>query len=172
MKKVLSLVILFTVLMFNAQNVILNIKLNPIQTLIVNSTQREVDLVYSTESHYSDGVSSLNADHLNIYSTGGFQVKVRSSLASLQNGSKTINASSIQIKASAGSNPVNNAVYNQNISLSTGESTIVSSTSGGVNKKINIEYKGAGSDEYVNNYIFGQTATVYTTEVIYTIVSQ
>jgi len=48
----------------------------------------------------------------------------------------------------------------------------VSSTNGGVNKKISVQYKGAGANEYINNYIANQNPTVYTTELTYTIVSQ
>lgn len=172
MKKILSLVILFTVAMLNAQNVNLSIKLNPIQTITVNSLQRDVELEYTSENDYDNGVSSLNSDHLKIYSTGGFQVNVRSALTTLTNGNKSINANSIQIKAYAGSNAIDNAIYHQNVSLTSTESAIVSSTTGGANKTFNIEYKGAGSDQYINNYIAGQSATFYTTEVMYTIISQ
>ncbi len=156
----------------NAQNVTLNVRLKPIQTLIVNNLQKTVNLDYVTKDDYNNGVSSLNADHLNIYSTGGFQVKVKSANAALQNGAKTIQANTIQIKATAGSEAVNGAQYAQNVQLSANETTLVTSSNGGVNKKISIEYKGAGANAYLDNYIAGQDPTIYTTELTYTIVSQ
>lgn len=96
-----------------AQNVTLNVKLKPIQTLVVNNIQTTVNLEYSSKEDYSTGVTSTNADHLSIYSTGGFEVKVKSAAASMATtaGSKTIYANSIQITASAGSKPVTGGKY-------------------------------------------------------------
>jgi len=156
----------------NAQNVTLNVRLKPIQTLVVNSSQKVVNLDYATTDDYANGVTSVNPDHLNIYSTGGFQVKVKSANAAMQNGGKNIQANTIQIKATAGSEAVNGAQYSQNVQLSANETTLVTSTNGGVNKKISIEYKGAGANAYLDNYIAGQNPTLYTTELTYTIVSQ
>ena len=156
----------------SAQNATLNVRLKPIQTLVVNNAQKIVNLDYVTKDDYANGVSSLNADHLNIFSTGGFQVKVKSAVSALQNGGKNIQANTIQIKATAGSDAVNGAQYAQNVQLSANETTLVSSSNGGVDKKISIEYKGAGSNTYLDNYIAGQDPTVYTTELTYTIVSQ
>ncbi|MFS4474372.1 hypothetical protein [Chryseobacterium sp. T20] len=155
-----------------AQSVTLNVRLKPIQTLVVNNAQKVVNLDYITKDDYADGVSSVNADHLSIYSTGGFQVKVRGGNDVLEYGGKNIQANTIQIKASAGSDAVNGAQYAQNVQLSTNEATLVTSSTGGVDKKINIEYKGAGDNKYLNNYIAGQDPTVYTTELTYTIISQ
>ena len=156
----------------NAQNVTLIVRLKPIQTLVINNAQKTVNLDYVTTDDYANGVSSVNADHLNIYSTGGFQVKVKSANAAMQNGGKTIQANTIQVIATAGTEAVNGAQYSQNVQLSANETTLVTSTNGGVNKKISIEYKGAGANSYINNYIAGQNPTVYTTELTYTIVSQ
>ncbi len=173
MKKIIlaSFIVLGFVKM-NAQNVTLNVRLKPIQTLVVNNSQKIVNLDYITQDDYKNGVSSTNTDHLNIYSTGGFQVKVKSANATMQNGAKHIDANTIQIKATAGSDAVNGAQYSQNVQLSNNETTLVSSTTGGVDKKISIEYKGAGANAYIDNYIAGQDPTVYTTELTYTIVSQ
>jgi len=157
---------------FSAQNVTLNVRLKPIQTLVVNNAQKNIDLNYVTKDDYANGVSSMNVDHLNIFSTGGFQVKVKSANSALQNGGKNIQANTIQIKATAGSDAVNGAQYSQNVQLSANETTLVSSSNGGVDKKISIEYKGAGANTYLDNYIAGQDPTVYTTELTYTIVSQ
>ena len=156
-----------------AQNVTLNVKLQPIQTLVVNSSQNNVDLVYTSKDDYKNGVTSTKPDQLSIYSTGGFEVKVKSATASMATtaGSKIINANSIQIIASAGSKPVTGGKY-EDISLSETEKVIASSTSGGVDKNITVAYKGSGSELYLDNYIAGQTPTVYTTTLTYTILSK
>lgn len=173
MKKcILASFVLFGFATIAAQTVTLNVRLKPIQTLVVNNSQKIVNLDYVTKDDYANGVSSLNADHLSIYSTGGFQVKVKAANSALQNGNKNIQANTIQIKASAGTDAVNGAQYTQGATLSANETILVSSTSGGVDKKINIEYKGAGANTYLDNYIAGQDPTVYSTELTYTIIAQ
>lgn len=173
MKKIIfGSLVLFGMVTVSAQSVTLNVRLKPIQTLVINSAQKVVNLDYTTKDDYSNGVSSVNADHLSIYSTGGFQVKVKSANAVMQNGSKSIQANSIQIKATAGSEAVNGAQYAQNVQLSATEATLVTSTVGGVDKKISIEYKGAGANAYLDNYIAGQTPSVYSTDLTYTIIAQ
>jgi len=173
MKKIiLASFLMLSFVAVKAQNVKLNVNLKPIQTLVVNNAQKVVDLTYTTTDDYKNGVSSTNADHLNVYSTGGFQVKVKSANATMQNGGKNIDVNTIQIKATAGSDAITGAQYTQNVQLSNTETTLVTSTKGGVDKKISIEYKGAGANAYIDNYIAGQNPTVYTTELTYTIVSQ
>lgn len=177
MKKIIIasfLVLGFVKVSAQTNTVTLNVKLSPIQTLLVNTAQKTVNLEYSTTANYKDGVTSTNADHLSIYSTGGFEVKVKSASAALNNAAsgKNIEANTIGIKATAGSVAVTGAQYSQNVKLSATETTIVTSSTGGVDKKINIDYIGAGADAYINNYIAGQNPTVYTTELTYTIVSK
>ncbi|MGN7707266.1 hypothetical protein [Chryseobacterium sp. 22543] len=172
-KYIVASMSLFGFIAFKAQqNVTLNVRLKPIQTLIVNPSQKVVNLDYKTKDDYANGVSSVNADHLSIYSTGGFQVKVKGANVALQSGAKNIQANTIQIKASAGTEVLNGAQYAQNIQLSANDAILVTSANGGVDKKINIEYKGAGANAYLDNYIAGQDPTVYTTELTYTIISQ
>ncbi|MCY0976465.1 hypothetical protein PGH12_04800 [Chryseobacterium wangxinyae] len=156
----------------SGQNVTLNVRLKPIQTLVVNDGQKIVNLDYVTKDDYANGVSSNNVDHLKIFSTGGFQVKVKSATSALQSGSKNIQANTIRIIATAGSDAVNGAQYAQGVLLSANEANLVTSASGGVDKKISIEYKGAGSNTYIDNYIAGQDPTIYSTELTYTIISQ
>lgn len=158
----------------SAQNntVTLNVKLKPIQTLLVNPAQKIVDLIYTTAADYSGGVSSTQADHLTVYSTGGFEVKVKGANANIVNGSKNIAANTITITASNGANnSVTGATYTP-VSLSDNDQVIATSSTGGVNKNINVTYAGAGADTYVNNYIAGQTPTTYTTTLTYTILAK
>lgn len=156
----------------NVQNVTLNVILKLILIIVVNTSKKVVNLDYVTKDDYANGVTSVNADHLSIYSTGGFQIGVKSGNASMQNGVKNIIRNSIQIKATAGSDAISGAQYFQNVQLTENESTIVTSTRGGANKKINIEYKRAGVNACIDNYVEGQDSTRYITELTYTIVSQ
>lgn len=173
MKKIiLSSFLLLAFVTVNAQTVTLNVKLKPIQTLVVNPAQNTVNLEYVTKDDYANGVASVNADHLTVYSTGGFQVKVKAADATMTNGTKSILVNTIKLTPSAGSAKQDAATYVPAFNLSNVDTTLMSSTTGGVNKKINIEYKGAGADAYINNYIAGQNPTVYTTTLTYTIISQ
>lgn len=163
----------------NAQNtapqniVTLNIKLSPIQTLIVDNNKKEVNLAYASKDDYANGVTSTPIlDQLTVYSTGGFDVKVKSSKATLESGGKNLNANTIKIIASAGTKPVNGATYAANVMLSNNEAVLVSSTKGGVDNNISIEYKGASADAYLDNYVAGQNPTIYTTDVVYTILAK
>jgi len=174
MKKIIGLVTLFFGLAANAQStttgdVTLNVKLQPIQTLIVNKGLENVDLIYATKDDYKNGVTAPKADQLSIYSTGGFEIKVKTNGDLKTNGSPlTINANSITVTPKAGTAAISNATYTA-ANLTTGEQTIVAATTGGVDKNVSIDYKGAGSDAYLNNYIKGNNPTVYTATVTYTI---
>lgn len=155
--------------------VTLNVKLNPIQTIEINSaTSNNIDLVYDSEADYADGVEVDIPDHLVVYSTGGFAVSVKSESDNIQRvaGAETIAASTIKVQASGGStNPLSNANYN-NVSLSTTEKDLISSSTGGANKTFNIKYAGIGNDGYLNKYFNNENPTVYTTKVTYSIVAQ
>ncbi|WKW46056.1 hypothetical protein P3875_09730 [Myroides sp. JBRI-B21084] len=156
-------------------NVTLNVRLNPIQTLVVNPQQKTVNLDYTTTDHYNDGVSAKQENHLNIFSTGGFEVKVKSSAAELANAGTAgpngnIDASTIQIVATQGTQKaLSNADYKSAVSLSTTEGVLVSSTKGARDKNIDIEYKAAGTDAYLDKYVANQTPTIFSTTVTYTI---
>src|SRR5690606_11262076 len=78
----------------------LSVTINPIQTIKVNTAN--VNLNYSSTEHYKNGVTEVRPDHLTVYSTGAFQVKVKAAdLTSA--GSETIAASGITVTAENGS---------------------------------------------------------------------
>lgn len=150
-------------------NATLNIRLYPIQTITVNPTQKTVDLDYKTTTDYTNGVSLAQADHLTVYSTGAFIVKVKSAASTLTGTKANIDANDVSISPLAGtSNQLANATYTP-ANLSSTDQTIISSTTGSVNKNFNITYKAAGAQKYVDKYFKTENPTVYTTTVTYTI---
>ena len=158
----------------NSDNVTLNVRLNPIQTLVVNSLQKEVNLDYTTKEHYNQGVSLKQENHLNIFSTGGFEVKVKSGGSELTNQGAgpngNIAAATVKLTALAGTqNALADAQYNQDVVLSATEGVIASSTKGARDKNIDIQYAAAGNDAYLDKYVANQTPTTFTTTVTYTI---
>lgn len=157
-----------------SDNVTLNVRLNPIQTLVVNSLQKEVNLDYTTKEHYNQGVSLKQENHLNIFSTGGFEVKVKSGGSELTNQGAgpngNIAAATVKLTALAGTqNALADAQYNQDVVLSATEGVIASSTKGARDKNIDIQYAAAGNDAYLDKYVANQTPTTFTTTVTYTI---
>lgn len=164
---------LFAFATANAQNntVTLNVKLKPVQTLVVTSALNTVDLTYQTEADYTNGVSKKMDNQLTIYSTGSYELSVSSNDATITKGNKVMNVNSIQVIPTSGTNGPDNAIYTTK-SLSNNPNTLVTSTIGAINKQISIEYKGAGANTYLDNYIAGQDPTVYTTTLTYSIVSK
>ncbi|MGI9649795.1 hypothetical protein [Chryseobacterium sp. RLHN22] len=154
-----------------AQQVTLNVVLKPIQTIVVNDEQKTVNLEYNTTNDYLNGVTKINKDHLTIYSTGGFQVKVKANVANMQLSGKSMSVGSVKLTASAGSKALNNASYQNGLALTDSETTLVSSSNGAVNNNINVEYTGAGANTYIDNYVPNQNPSTYTTNLMYTIVS-
>lgn len=152
-----------------AQNsVTLNINLYPIQTLVVNAEQKSVDLTYNTRDDYKNGVVSEQKDHLTIYSTGGFQVKVNAVATSATNEI----VENIAVLPSSGSKPLKNAdvVYTQK-NISEVAQPIILATKGAMNKNVNISYKGAGNDALVG-FTNGKSPANHSYTIVYTIVSQ
>lgn len=162
-----------------SDNVSLNVRLSPIQTIEVNTSQRIVNIDYVTRADYEQGVSNTQADHIKIYSTGGFIVSVNSlddhieSNYSVSSTSKEmINASGITVRASDGSNPLSGAIYSANVPLSKEGSVLFSKGTGGVDKNFNITYTADNLDAYVNKQVNGEVETIYNTTVVYTIATQ
>lgn len=183
-KRFLGLALVLTAFAANAQvgptetdQVALNVKLYPIQTIVVNAAN--VDLEYKTKTDYANGVTVSQGDHLTVYSTGGFTVNVKSETATLTSSLATangesINSSDIKISAAAGAtNSLAGAAYETDVPLTTTGAKLIKSTTGGVNKNFNVSYKAEGNlDSYVNKYFKdGNNPTVYTTNVIYEIVA-
>lgn len=156
----------------NSGSVTLTIRLYPIQTLIINAAQSNVGLDYMTKGDYGSGVNSNNVDHLSIFSTGGFEVKVRSITNEIQQHTgmqlKAIEAGTIQVLPSEGSRALTDAQYTPQ-PLSANDQIIVSSNKASIDRNISIEYKGAGSNIYSSNAGNRFDPVYYTTNLIYTV---
>lgn len=180
MKKIIltSAIILATVAGALAQtaSATLNIKLMPVQSITVNTGNKEVNLVYETAANYAGGISQDQSDHLNVLSAGGFVVSVNSSLDQLtttKGTGKTIESSGISVLASNGTgNDLGISSY-EPVELSTQSKPFITSSKGGVDKKFTVTYSAAADNAYIDKLVKGtdaNLATTYTTDVIYTIV--
>lgn len=158
----------------NTDNVTVNIRFKPIQAIVVNPSQKTVDLVYETKDHYASGVSSEQKDHLTVFSTGGFQVNVKSNGEFKRgDGAEVISAGDVKILASLGTNTAVGEFNEQ--ALTTGDTPIITASEGGSVLNYNIKYDNTAagaSYQYINRYIHDDAESVYTAQVTYTIVSK
>jgi hypothetical protein len=154
-----------------SDNVTVNIKFKPIQSIVVNSTQKTVDLVYATKNDYADGVSAEMLNHLEIFSTGGFIVTANTDGDFTRTAGGSISAADVILKATQGTDTSIGSFTN--VELSTNPATLITATEGGTALKYNVTYDntaaGAGNN-YINNYIHPDSPeSVYTAKVTYTI---
>ena len=148
-----------------------NIKLYKVQSISVSTAS--VDLEYKTESDYTGGVTKEVGDHLNVFSTGGFVVQVKSDGDFMKGSSESIAANSVQVIASDGSKkPTGTLVYAPNLMLSTTKTALITSQKGGSDLKFKISYKGGKGDDYiVDRFKFTDgDPNIYTAKVTYEIV--
>ena len=155
----------------------LNVKLYPIQTIMIGG-DNTVNLEYKTKEDYLKGVTNDMKDHLVVYSTVGFAVKVKSENEDLVYTkdalTSKIAANTINLQAKLGTdNKLNSSTMN-NVVLSNESKNLISSTVGGTELKFNVAYNGKGGNDYVNIYYNVETpnVNVYTTAVTYTIEAQ
>ena len=155
----------------NSDNVTLNIKLNPIQTISVLPGEEKVDIEYTTINDYNNGVSVKRDNHLQVFSTGGFQVKVNSAANLVNSLNETISASDVTVLATNGTdNEVENEIT-EPVALG-GDQILIASTTGGRNLNYNVTYNNTlgAADKYLNLYD-KEANNVFTTEVTYTIIA-
>lgn len=153
----------------------LNVRLYPVQNIVVNADQKVVNLDYKTAADYAKGVEIEQKNHLEIYSTGAFAVTVNSMTDKLTNTSnETIDSKDITITPSEGTKKLTSASTLTPAKLGMDPKTLISSSVGSNSATFNINYSAKGGDDsYINKYTSGKTGpTVYTTQVIYTIATQ
>lgn len=158
----------------NSDGVTLNIRFKPVQTITIQPSQKSVDINYSTQENYNNGVSVTLDDHVSVFSSSGFQIKVEAGSDNFENagGDKTIPVSDVVINASAGSGNHNSNTYSS-VPLSAMPVSLITSESGGRDLKYSITYdnSAAGSaGAYEGNYATsGNDETVYNAEITYSI---
>ena len=152
-------------------DVTVNIKFKPIQSIVVNTAQETVDLLYSSTTDYANGVSAEMLDHLEVFSTGGFIVTANTDGDFTRTAGGSIDADDVTVKADFGTDTSIGSFTN--VPLSTTPTTLISATEGGTTLKYNVTYDNTGAgagNNYINNYIHPDSPeSVYTATVTYTI---
>ncbi len=163
-----------------SDQVTVNIKFKPVQSIVVNSGQKTVNLEYYTLQNYQEGVSVTMNDHLEVFSSGGFQVKVKTNENFTREGgtgTETILASEVKVQAARGTE--NNGDFGSGglpqVSLSSNEQQpLIGATTGG-NFKFHVTYDNTAAGRnfaYLNKHVRPEETSVYTATVTYSIVAQ
>jgi hypothetical protein len=173
MKRLIHIIFLYFVNLglaySQSDDVTLNIRLFPIQIIKVNPFQEVIYLDYETTEDYANGVQLEQPDHLNMYSTGGFVVKVSSETDLTSENGEVIAVSDIMITPLKGIlNPLIGAVFNS-ANLSNEAMIIIANNTGGINKTFGIQYQAKGNNEYVEKYINSENPIVFSTNIVYSI---
>jgi len=169
MKKLFSilLVSLFSFTLYAQSNdVTLNIRLYPVQSIEVIG-EDIVNLDYTTKYDYLNGVSSKKLNHLKVFSTGSFAIQVKSQSENLVLNGRSIPVSDVTIIPTTSESGLD---LSSKV-LSVSDEIIASSSTGIVDKFIDIEYKASG--DYINKYVNSDgNPNVFSTTVLYTIIPQ
>lgn len=157
-----------------SDDVILNIKFKPVQSITVTAAQKPVDLEYYALADYRDGVSKTLTDHLTVFSTGGFVVSVSTTEANfVRSAGGTIPVGDVIVTAADGSTSATNPSFTPvDVTLSTTATPLITTTAGGNEIKYNITYDNTaagGTYNYINKYRHDDATSVYTATVTYTI---
>jgi hypothetical protein len=143
----------------------LNIQLNSIQSIKINEAQNDVTIALNTASEYNNGKASNQADHIEVMSTSNNEIKV-SAASDLIGDTASINIGSVTVTPTLGSmgGPTEGSILLNPVALSLGESTIVQSSHGDIQRSFNVKYRVSGGAPYLNKPL-----GTYTTLVTYTI---
>lgn len=154
--------------------------LNPIQSIVVNPSEKTSTIEYKSIADYDGGVSKTAAKQLNVFSTHGFQVQA-SATAFTSDGPTTSKPelSSINVLVTKNEGIASHA---SGIQLSTTPTTLYSSTEATKTSSgfdLDVKYTGAKDFIYAERNLFSPissganspTTTTHTTTVTYSIVA-
>ena len=148
-----TLLMLFSIQAQQSDNVTLNIILRPIQNITVNPLQKTVDLIYDSAEKYETEVTSIQKEHLEVFSSGGFAVQV--SRTSLELDDVTITADPVD------PNPTYTFIP---VDLQESPTDLIIGGRGG-RQKFNVTYNSHGA-------YFDKEYKTYTSEIYYTITAR
>ena len=159
-----------------SDNVTVNLKFKPVMSITVDGS--DVTLSYDEVADYANGLTTeAIPNHIKIYSTGGFEVKVKAEGNFTRTAGGEIPVGEVLIVATGGTGASDNSEYAEKKSLNTteGGETLVTKATGGVDINYNVEYDNtaaAKDNKYIDKYIAGDTGSVYSTTVTYFIAAK
>lgn len=169
---VFALLLTFVTIQISAQTEAeanLTVKLNKIQSITVLSPNVVIEL--ATAEDYKNGITKTVNNHLNVFSTGGYIVRVSSAQTNLTNtNGKTLAVDNISISAN-GSGAVANPVVLQNPATGIQAPILIESATSTSGTNYNVSYIAAGNEA---NYVAafdtaGPDDLDFKVDVLYTI---
>ena len=155
-----------------SDEVTVNIKFRPIQTIVVNDGKKVVDFLYETPENYQTGIAPITVvDQLTVNSTGSFIVNVTSTdFATTTTGFSSIPANDMTVTAIKGTGNNRSNYTIPDVVLTNSNQPFITSTGGGMGLNFNVKYDNTGFDEtYVDKV--KNAETTYIATVTYTIMS-
>lgn len=147
-----------------SDNATLNVVLADVRSIKLNPAQSTVQLRFNNANDYQNGVVLNNQAHLEVTSTGGFQVKVKSSGPSLQNGTNTIPVSTISLTPTLNSGYADAGLGLQTVTLSATQQQLITTPNGSTKIVFDVRYTASGGQPYIN-----KPAGTYVTTVTFSI---
>ena len=159
--------------------VTVNLKFAPIQSIQVNPNQKEINFVFDSPTDYTNGLAAeektqTQTDHLTVYHSGPFNVKVKSS--GFLNGTEELEGiDHVKVLASIGAN----SNIKENVDLefhevslaATSGADFISSQIGGMGFTFDVTYDHVGDITKYINHNFNSTEKTYVATVTYEISS-
>ncbi len=148
----------------------LNIVFNHIQNLTVNPAQTVTTLAYNTLADFENGVELVQKEHLTVFSTGAYVVKVKVAGEDFikMGGQATQNLTLPQVTISALPVKQDASVLLETTVLSTAGKSIITSNHSAFNESFDVKYKGPGGNVFLD-YVSNNETSTYTNTVFYTI---
>jgi hypothetical protein len=148
----------------SSDNATLNVVLADVRSIKLNPAQTTVRLNFNNATDYQNGVFMDNLSHLEVTSTGGFQIKVKSSGTFLQNGINTIPVNTITLRPTVTSGYTDAGLGLQTITLSATNQQMVTTPNGSSRMFFDVRYTASGGQPYIN-----KPAGTYVTTITFSI---
>jgi hypothetical protein len=158
--------------------VTVNLKFVPIQSIQVNPNQNTIDFVFDSPTDYTNGLAAgektqTQTDHLTVYHSGPFNVKVKSS-GFVNNGETLAETNHVNIRPKIGTNSevtTAEVTYKEVSLAATSGADFISSPIGGMGFTFDVTYDHVGDITKYINHNFNSTEKTYVATVTYEIFS-
>ncbi|MBE8719307.1 hypothetical protein [Sphingobacterium pedocola] len=152
------------------QSARVHVVLHRVQNLTVNPTQQTTTLTYKTLDDYQNGVEVLQKEHLNVFSTTGYVVKVRLGAPRyhqlIAGNEEQVDMPAIRISAqSVAAQPLTE--FTPQFAGATNE-TIISNRSASMTEVFDVRYQGPGNN-VMSRFVQGAEVTELSNTVVYSI---
>lgn len=147
-----------------SDNATLNVVLADVRSIRVNPAQNTVQLNFATATDYQNGVTSDQIAHLEVTSTGGYQIKVKASGSALLNGANAIPVNTITLTPGLNAGYTDPGATFTSLSLSATQQQLITTPNGSPRIMFDVRYGASGGQPYI-----GKPAGTYVTTITFSI---